>query len=108
MAFLNHNVTGSITKELLAAGANASLSSVSICNVHATLTCTVDLYIQKKLKPGKTYDVSYGEFYLLKNLSIPAGVSLTHDFTFDNSIFGLFVKLGSASGTPAADIIISR
>lgn len=108
MAFLNHNVTGSITKELLAAGDNASLSSVSICNVHTTLTCTVNLYIQKKLKPGTAFDASYGEFYLIKNLSIPSGVSLTHDFKFDNSIFGLFVKLGSASGTPAADIIISR
>jgi len=108
MAFLNHNVTGDITKELLAVGDNVSVSSVSICNVHATLTCTVDLYIQKKLTPGKTYDVSYGEFYLLKNVSIPAGVSLTHDFKFDNSTFGLFTKLGSASGTPAVDIILSR
>ena len=59
MAFLNHNVTGEITKELLAVGENIDLSSISLCNVHATLACTVDLYIEKKLTPGKTSDASF-------------------------------------------------
>ena len=108
MAFQNHNVTGEITKELLASGDGVNLSSISICNVHATLACSVDLYMEKKLTPGKTSDASYGKFYILKNTEIPAGVSLSHNFKLDNSKFGLFVKLTkSASETPAVDIIIS-
>ena len=108
MAFQNHNITGEITKELLASGDGINLSSISICNTHATLACTVDLYIEKKLTPGKTYDASFGRFYILKNTKIPAGVSLLHDFKLDNSKFGLFIKLTkSASETPAVDVIIS-
>ncbi len=107
MAFLNHNITSDITKEILAPNSGVSVSSVSICNVHDTTTCNVDLYIQKKLPRGKSYDTSYGKFYILKNTAIPAGVSLFHDFKFDNFKHGLFVKLTAASGTPAVDIIIS-
>ena len=108
MAFLNHNVTGEITKELLAVGENIDLSSISLCHVHATLACTVDLYIEKKLTPGKTSDASFGKFYILKNTLLPAGASLLHSFAFNNGKFGLFIKLTkSASETPAVDVIIS-
>tara|TARA_R100000234_G_C4919068_1_gene143330 strand:+ start:134 stop:664 length:531 start_codon:yes stop_codon:yes gene_type:complete len=93
MAFLNHKVTGEITKELLAAGDGVELSSISLCNVRNTHTAIVDLYIQRKLPAGKTTDASYGEFYIFKNTIIPAGVTLTHNFSFDNNKFGLFVKL---------------
>tara|TARA_R110000824_G_C14883278_1_gene643614 strand:+ start:166 stop:492 length:327 start_codon:yes stop_codon:yes gene_type:complete len=108
MAFQNHNVTGEITRELLASGDGVNLSSISICNVHATLACTVDLYVEKKLTPGKTYDVSYGKFYILKNTLLPIGAPLFHEFSFDNSKFGLYIKLTkSVSETPAVDVIIS-
>jgi len=108
MAFLNHNVTGEITKELLASNEGVDFSSISLCNVHATNTCIVDLYIEKKLPKGKAFDLSYGKFYILKNTIIPAGASLLHDFSFDNSKFGLYIKLTkSESETPAVDVIIS-
>lgn len=108
MAFLNHKVTGEITKELLAPGSGVDLSSVSMCNIHDTTTCKVDLYMEKKLPKGTTFDVSYGKFYIFKNTLLPAGASLLHEFSFDNSKFGLYIKLTkSASETPAVDVIIS-
>tara|TARA_R110001592_G_scaffold207834_1_gene458807 strand:- start:393 stop:722 length:330 start_codon:yes stop_codon:yes gene_type:complete len=108
MAFLNHNVTGEITRELLAPNEGVDFSSISLCNVHATAECSVDLYMEKKLPKGKTFDLSYGKFYVLKNIVIPAGSSLLHNFSFNNSKFGLYIKLTkSASETPAVDVIIS-
>ena len=95
------NVTGEITKELLAAGSNINSPSISLTNVEGTNACTVDLYIEKKLT---------GKFYLLKNVSIPAGVTLLHDIKgFNNKTgeFGLYIKLTkSASETPAVDVIL--
>ena len=105
MAFFNHNLTGAVTKELLASGYGANVSSISLTNTHATADCVVDLYMEKKLTTGKTFDASYGKFYILKGISIPAGVSLTHDFKFDNILFGLFIKLGAS--TSKLDVIIN-
>jgi len=84
----NHfNITGELTQELLAAGDNASVSSISLTNVDATHTGIVDLYIEKKLT---------GKFYLLKNVNIPPGVTLMHEINgFNNRAeeFGLYIKL---------------
>ena len=95
------NVTGELTKELVAVGDRASISSISLTNIEGTNTCTVDLYIEKKLS---------GKFYLLKNVDLPIGATLIHrDISFDNSggAFGLYIKLTkSASETPAVDVII--
>ena len=55
------NITGELTQELLAAGSNTNVSSISLTNVEGTNTCTVDLYIEKKL---------IGKFYLLKGVSL--------------------------------------
>ena len=101
MATLYHNISGELTKELLAVGDNAIVSSISLSNTHASTTCTVDLYIEKKLT---------GKFYIMKGVSLPVGVILSHNFTFDNSSgeFGLYVKLAQgASETPTVDVIIS-
>lgn len=99
-----HNISGEITQELIAIGDNEKLSSISLCNTNATLKCTVDLFIEQ---PTTAAGVG-GTFYILKNTLLPAGVSLVHDFRFDNSKFGLFIKLTkSASETPTVDVIIS-
>ena len=50
MATLHHNITGEITKELLAVGDKASISKISLTNIEGTYPCTVDLYISKKHK----------------------------------------------------------
>ena len=84
------NITGELTQELLAAGDNTNVSSISLTNVDSTGTAVdaeVDLYIEKKLT---------GKFYLLKSVKIPYGVTLFHDIrSFNNKTgeFGLYMKL---------------
>jgi len=84
------NITGELTQELLAAGDNTNISSISLTNVDSTGTAVdadVDLYIEKKLT---------GKFYLLKSIKIPYGVTLFHDIkSFNNKTdeFGLYIKL---------------
>jgi len=84
------NITGELTQELLAAGSNTKVSSISLTNVDSTGTAVdaeVDLYIEKKLT---------GKFYLLKSIKIPYGVTLLHNIKgFNNRVdeFGLYIKL---------------
>ena len=102
------NITGELTRELLAAGSNTNVSSVSLTNVNSSHSSIVDLYIEKKLT---------GKFYLLKNVSIPTGVTLLHDIkSFNNKVgeFGLYIKLNkttiftlTGSIDPAASIIVT-
>ena len=92
MATRHHNVTGELTKELLAAGEGAGVSSISITNVDfstTTVDSVVDLYIEKQ---------RVGKFYLIKGVSIPVGSTLileSKDVSFNNGAgqFGLFIKL---------------
>jgi len=101
MATRYHNISGELTQRLLAKGDEILVSSISLTNIHADTTCTVDLYIEKKLT---------GIFYIIKGVELPVGAILSHDFSFDNSAdgFSLYVKLTkSASETPTVDIIIS-
>jgi len=95
-----HNISGELTQELLAAGDNVRVSSISLSNIHASTTCTVDLYVEKKLA---------GKFYIMKGVSLPVGVTLSHSFFINNSTdeFGLYIKLTkSASETPTVDVIL--
>ena len=101
MATLHHNITGELTQELIAAGQNVQVRSISLANVHGSNAVSIDLFIQKDL---------VGKFYFFKQLSLPADTSLIYNTSFDNSTdeFGLFIKLTkSASETPAVDVIIS-
>ena len=104
------NITGELTQELLAAGDNTSVSSISLTNVDSTGTAVdadVDLYIEKKLT---------GKFYLLKSVKIPYGVTLFHDikgFSSRVNEFGLYIKLTkgttftlTGSIDPAASVIV--
>lgn len=97
----HHNITGELTKTLLEVGDNLKISSISLTNVHASIKCTVDLYIEKALT---------GKFYLLKSVSLPVGATLFHDIvSFSNysGEFGLYIKLTkSASETPAVDVVL--
>ena len=104
MATRHHNISGELTQELLAAGDGVKVTSISLANIHASTTCTVDLYIAKKLT---------GKFYIVKSLILPVGATLIlegNDVKFNNNKkeFGLFIKLTKgASETPAVDVIIS-
>jgi len=81
------NITGELTQELLAAGDDINVSSVSLTNVNFGGSTLVDIYIEKKLT---------GKFYLLKKVELPVGVTLFHDIkSFNNKTdeFGLYIKL---------------
>ena len=102
-----HNISGELTKELLAVGDNFNTKSISLVNTHASTTCSVDLYIEKKLT---------GKFYVEKSLALAVGTSVTlKDISFNNKSgeFGLFIKLGkpavfTLTGTidPAASVTV--
>jgi len=104
MASRHHNISGEITQQLLAAGDGVEVGSISLSNVNASIACSVDLYIEKKL---------LGKFYIVKTVEIPIQTTLILDdkeINFSNDEFGLFIKLtklGSGSGDPAVDVIIS-
>ena len=104
MATLHHNISGELTQELLAVGDGVNVTSISLVNIHASTTCTVDLYIEKKLT---------GKFYIIKGLQLPVGATLIlegNDVKFSNKAgkFGLYIKLTKgASETPVVDVIIS-
>ena len=101
MATLHHNISGEITKELLAVGDGVSVSKISLVNTHVDANCFVDLYIEKKLT---------GIFYLLKKVELPVRATLIYDnIKFNNNTdeFGLYIKLTkSASETPEVDVIL--
>ena len=46
----NFNISGEVTRELLKAGDGVNVSSISLTNIHASTTCTVDLYMKRKFK----------------------------------------------------------
>jgi len=104
MATLHHNITGELTQELLAAGNDVVMSSISLANTVDSGTAEgvyVDLFIKKAL---------VGKYYFFKKLFIPASVSLIYNASFNNTEgeFGLYIKLTkSASETPIVDVIIS-
>ena len=68
MATRHHNISGELTQELLAVGDGFSVKSISLTNIHASTTCTVDLYIEKQLT---------GKFYVEKLLALAVGASVT-------------------------------
>ena len=93
------NITGALTQELLAAGDNVKVSKISLTNVHATDSCTINLYIEKQLT---------GIFYLLKKMELPIGATLIYDgvrFNNKSGKFGLYIKLSAADS--AVDVIIN-
>ena len=83
------NITGELTQELLAAGQNEVVRSISLANVNFGGSTLVDIYIEKKLT---------GKFYSLKKVELPVGVTLSHDISFNNKTgeFGLYIKLTKA------------
>ena len=103
MATLHHNISGEHTQELLRNGSNVDVSRVSMVNTNSTTTCTVDLYIEKKLT---------GKFYLAKGIALPVGVTFIYEngvrFDTTKGQFSLFIKLTKgASETPTVDVIIN-
>ena len=85
-----HNISGELTQELLAPGANENVSSISISNVVTFKPVYVDLFVKNSSGSDKTY--------FFKNLKVPSGASFIYDLSINNraSGYGLYVKLKAA------------
>tara|TARA_Y100001938_G_C7960190_1_gene363901 strand:+ start:217 stop:510 length:294 start_codon:yes stop_codon:yes gene_type:complete len=95
---LLHNITGELTTKISSIDNPRTLSKISLANVHGSLKCSVDLFLEKE---------GDGPYYLFKQVSLPADTSLIHDLAFNAKEWNLFVKLTkSASETPAVDVIL--
>tara|TARA_R110002012_G_scaffold191072_1_gene358759 strand:+ start:382 stop:708 length:327 start_codon:yes stop_codon:yes gene_type:complete len=95
MATRYHNLDGSVAKtiQLLPPGSRVgSINSITITNTALTREAVVSLYIQDDVTGA-----SKSTFYLLKRVSVPAGVSLLLDnpsmLNFDSLEYGLYGKV---------------
>jgi len=106
MATLLHNITTTLTQDLLAAGDGISnAKSISIANVDSSNDAKVDLFLNKKEE----------NFYILKGVDIPNGNTLIlgpeDNITFNNSSTGFSLRIQVDNGSGAAtavDVIIKR
>ena len=93
-----HKISGSTQVKLIAINTKKrALKSMSFANIHATDAASTDLFLAN---PTDNY-------YIFKNVSIPAGTTLTldsDDLQYDFDTFNLYVKLGAAGST--VDIIM--
>ena len=106
MATLQHNITTTLTQNLLAAGDNVnSVKYISIANVDASNTAKVDLFLNK----------GANNYYLLKNVEIPKETTLVltkdDNISFNNTSSGFSLRIqvdnGSTTAVPV-DVIISK
>tara|TARA_R100000278_G_C5455210_1_gene158883 strand:- start:203 stop:523 length:321 start_codon:yes stop_codon:yes gene_type:complete len=106
LATLQHNITTTLTQNLLAAGDNISQAkSITISNVDSTNDAKVDLFLNK----------GDNNYYILKNVLIPLSSTLVlgpeDGIDFDNSSngFSLRIQVDNGSTTAVAvDVIIKR
>jgi hypothetical protein len=123
MIYTYKNITGSTAQELLDYSElkNKTIKCINLCNVHASDSVLVDLYLYKK--PSSNYSPSYDDhadvnnetitnlsYYILKNTKIPYGSTLqleASDFLIDKNITQtLYIKLNASDS--AVDVIIKN
>ncbi|QDP46365.1 MAG: hypothetical protein GOVbin1709_27 [Prokaryotic dsDNA virus sp.] len=94
-----HKISGSTAVELIDINTRVRpLKSMSLANIHASDAAAVDLYLKNA---GGT------DYYIMKGLSIPAGVTLSldsDDLQYDFDTFNFYIKLGAGGST--VDVII--
>ena len=95
-----------------------SIKSINLCNVNNSDSVDVDLYYFTTIiaaKPKNDYtkpieSESLIYFYLLKNVTIPKGVTLKlnkeDDLFFNSSVYELKIKLSASDST--VDVIINK
>ena len=106
MATLQHNITTTLTKNLLEAGDGINnVKSITFSNVDSTNDAKVDLFLNK----------GDDNFYILKNVLIPLGSTLVlgpeDNISFNNSTSGFSMRTQIDDGSTTAvavDIIIKQ
>ena len=103
MATLKHNITTTLTQELLTAGDRVKVNSITLANVDSSNDAEVDLFLNK----------GDDNFYILKNVSIPHKNTLVlgpeDNISFNNNAggFSMRIKVDNGSGAATAvDVII--
>ena len=99
MALLYRNITGStgVNVQLLSANsAGSNVRSISISNTNSSAG-TISIFLQDNKTTGSSID---NTFYLIKNISIPVGVTLLLDdanmLRYDVSRYSLNATVGSS------------
>ena len=104
---ISSGVTASVTKisgstqvKLIDIGAKTKpIKSMSLANIHASDSVSVGVFLAN---PTDNY-------YILKNVVIPFGVTLTldeNDIDYDTSVYNLYIKLSASDS--AVDVIIKQ
>ena len=121
MAYIYKNITGSTATDIdinSIDNNNYKFSNMILCNVHATDSVTINLYLyrtemtdsrSKKGEGGDWNDLEFTtySYYILNNVNIPNGATLVldkEDLKFDRSIYQLYIKLSDADSE--VDIIL--
>tara|TARA_R100001510_G_C7523484_1_gene117993 strand:- start:50 stop:367 length:318 start_codon:yes stop_codon:yes gene_type:complete len=102
---LYYNIAGSsgVTTELIAPSVDLNVSSLVICNTHASNDASITLFIQDDPTSGTT-----STYNITKSLVLPAKVSLMFEETklFNYSTdYGLYITVGSSD---TVDVIINK
>jgi len=105
MATLQHNITTTLTQNLLAAGDKVAAKSITLSNVDSTNDAIVDLFLNQ----------GDNNYYILKSVLIPLGSTLVLDegdsISFNNSSSGFSLRIQVDDGSTTAvavDVIIKR
>jgi len=122
MGYIYKNITGNTAIDLEVRDIENSkykLSTMTLCNTHATDSVSVNLYLNKiegtdarssvgdsgDWNPLETTNTSY---YILNNIVMPNGSTLLLDSSylkFDRSMYKLYIKLSASDS--AVDIILN-
>jgi len=124
MALIYTNITGNTATAIydhLEGAGSVMYDTMTLCNVHASDSVDVDLYITREIvseAETRTYVGEHGNwdelstttqtYYRLKNVTIPKGVTLQLDrdtLDFDYTKYSLYIKLSASDS--AVDIIIN-
>tara|TARA_R110000744_G_scaffold380099_1_gene499762 strand:+ start:1334 stop:1654 length:321 start_codon:yes stop_codon:yes gene_type:complete len=106
VATLQHNITTTLTQDLLAVGDNVNDAKyISIANVDSTNTAKVDLFLNK----------GANNYYLLKNVEVPIETTLVltkdDNISFNNTSNGFSLRIQVDNGGTTAvpvDVMITK
>ena len=101
---LYYNIAGSssVTTELISPNINRRVSSLTVCNTHASNSASITLFIQNNPTSGTT-----NTYNIVKAVVLPAKTTLLFDnedlFNY-NSQYGLYITVGSSD---TVDVVIN-
>jgi hypothetical protein len=121
MANAYQNIIGSTATRVNGIVRNHSVNCLKLCNIHASDAVVLDLYItyterdkssdnRQNIGDNGNWDALTtitNTYYILKNISIPKGVTLVLDnkeLSFDVKRYDLYIKLDQSDST--VDIIV--